>query len=126
LDSRCFNRSARLAARLGRDPAVACFAGGAGGGAGFPAVLPAGRVDGVGGGTFRPVVGFGPGGFGALDTPPLATGGFGADTTVGPFGNEGLFAVGLVARTALGVGRNAGAGGGAGGVGFGASISSLR
>jgi len=91
-----------------------------------PVLVPVGRVDGAGGGTLRPVVGFGTDGFG---TPPFAAGGFGAETTVGPFGKAGLFAVGLftVLRPALlGGGRSAGAGGGAAGVGLGAGISSLR
>ena len=51
--------SARLAARLGRACGVApeaCFAGGAGGGAGFLAVVLVGLVDGAGGGSFLPVV----------------------------------------------------------------------
>jgi len=65
--------SARLAARFGCDRAVAClFAGGAGGGGGFPAVarLPEGLVEGAGGGTFRPVPALAVGGVGALVTRP--------------------------------------------------------
>jgi len=52
--------SARFAAKLGRAcgaaAAVACFAGGAGGGAGLLAAVRVGLVDGAGGGTFLPVV----------------------------------------------------------------------
>jgi hypothetical protein len=47
--------SARFAARLGRDPAVLLFVGGAAGGGGLLAVRPVGRVEGAGGGTLRPV-----------------------------------------------------------------------
>lgn len=149
-DSRCFNCSlarlrgyytisARLAAKFGREPAVACFTGGAAGAGGLATEVRVGLVVGAGGGAFLPVAAFAIGGFGALGIPPavsddrtlplpFATGGFGADGTAA---TVGLFIVGFGLggdrRVAgLGCGRRAGAGGGAAGLGAGAGISSLR
>jgi len=85
--------SARLAARFGRDPAVACLAvGGAGGAGGFAVLVRVGLFAGAGGGAFLPVAAFATGGLGALGIPPgirldgidplpFAMGGVGADAT---------------------------------------------